>query len=237
MCTLATIPSDGGDESPYLENLTLNRIGVTSILLALPVDSTVNEIMAQLGQINKSMTGIDPHGTWWERLILVFHHHGDSSPDLFELRSQLVQTTLPSLMPHISVLPCVTLLGSPPCQARRILYQQACMHQTDHGWWHGSTAPVEDTSSSSDDDDGVLLPVAIMVGNKAVTPKKKLLFTVDAPPTPPTNSSYPFLSNPASPSLPVTNTVELKHRFSKKWTEAPRRHHTKRSYRSPIPHN
>lgn len=54
MCTLATLPfknnqqhedcdedSDEDDDCPYLENLILNRVGITSILVALPVQSTL----------------------------------------------------------------------------------------------------------------------------------------------------------------------------------------------------
>ncbi|CAO3590933.1 unnamed protein product [Absidia cylindrospora] len=277
MCTLATLPSDG-DEYPYLENLTLNRIGVTSILVALPVLSTLDEIMRVLGQINKTLTGLDPQGTWWQRLILVFHHEtatpttnnsgNTTHNETLDQRFQLVRDTLPSLMQHVSVLPCVILMASSTLaclqhqqQCRRLVYQQLCMHQTDHGWWHGSTPVMEDTSASSDDDElGALLPVAVMIGKKTKKKKTAPLFTVDkipsttSDPHPPPLPSRPtaaptndigddsdvglvpkeqqpaFLCDPPPPPSP---SVELKHRFSKKWKEAPKRHHTMN--KSPLP--
>ncbi|KAI8088889.1 uncharacterized protein BX664DRAFT_358517 [Halteromyces radiatus] len=251
LCTLATIPPDG-EEYPYLENLSLNRIGVTSILAAISSNSTVDDIMQLLGQINKTLKGLDPQGTWWERLILLFHH--TTEDDYMDDRFHLVQRTLPDLMQHISPLPCISVFVSNindqsaeyQQECRRILYQQACMHQTDLGWWHGSASISEDASGSSDDDDDAFLPVAVMIGNNNNTKKKpafKKLFKIDnvESSSTPSSSSNPtdgattakteqtFLFNEDyhqhSVSSP-THSVELKHRFSKKWTEPPRRHHT-----------
>jgi hypothetical protein len=224
-----------------------------------------DKIMRVLGKINKTLAGIDPQGTWWQRLILVFHHDAPTSStnndddnnitcgntthnDTLDQRFQLVRDTLPSLMQHLSVLPCVILMASStltcvdyPQQCRRILYQQLCMHQTDLGWWHGSTPTKETSDSENSDDDklGALLPVAVMIGKKAKK-KKRPLFTIDKIPTAPVPPSQPLCDNDdddhtkqqqepsilCGPPAPNSPSVELKHRFSKKWTEAPKRHHT-----------
>ncbi|KAI8330748.1 hypothetical protein BC941DRAFT_440070 [Chlamydoabsidia padenii] len=220
MCTLATLPLSRRrrqeEECTYLENLILNRVGVTSILVALPIKSTLQDILDTLDKINTNVKGLDPQETWYQHLTLIFY------PDDYTTSSdriQLVRMTLPSLT--LSPMPCILILGDRQQQYhRRVLYQQACLHQTDQGWWHGSTVLNDKDNDEEDDEDdddddglgGVLLPVATVIGKKAPVKKKKPLFTIDP---------LPFLANPP----PSTDTgVGLNHRFSKKWKDAPRRH-------------
>ncbi|KAI8337277.1 hypothetical protein BC941DRAFT_427227 [Chlamydoabsidia padenii] len=163
--------------------------------------------MDELDRINKTLHVLDPQGTWWQRLILIFFHPPTDQ------RLDFVQTTLPDLVKHLPTLPCISLFPEDSdSQQRRILHQQACLHHIDMGWWHGSTAMNEEISDDDvdddDDDDKVLLPMAVIVGTKIKKKKKP-------------QQQQPLFS--------IDSGVELKHRFSRKWTEAPQRHHSNRS--------
>lgn len=235
--------------------------------------------------MNQTLTVLDPQATWWERLVLVFHH-GTEEHDIYQ-RLTLVQDTLPKIYKQLSILPCTLIIpsslslslsslsiSSSPSdhlshhhkyhnhhhnrklsqeiptsiqqQINRILYQQVCMHQLDHGWWHGSIAVDEDSNSSSSEDD-LNQNIVSFVGNKKSISKNDESqpqhynnsinnninnndhhhhhHHLTSPPVMsqklPPNSPIPSSSFPASNGSVYSHysQSQLKHRFSKHWKD------------------
>ncbi|ORX55127.1 hypothetical protein DM01DRAFT_1335425 [Hesseltinella vesiculosa] len=233
ICTLVTPDMDHPGTLDEFKNLVLCRLGITSIMVCLDITTPLTEIHGKLNDIDNMLQEIDAEHTWYERLILVFHHEPLTTTDLLDKRVNFIHYTLPALMQQLPCMPCVVLfardqVNHPAC--RRIVFEQATMHQVDHGWWHGSTSV-----DSSDSEEDTTSPVVTIIK----TSKKRTEFYKygKEQPVEPALNKLSIDTNvhrevsDDSPSFryvaPASaRTVELEHRFSKRWAESIKRSHT-----------